>query len=491
MARDALHPICPLPLGGYRINAPVPVVDASSETGDVMVLRSELKQLRELSAKQVARYALYPMFPCGCKKCEEKLPTETSSCCKCVCDTLCVTISIPYDDDCDCNEVNVEFPYDTYTDSWHGTIVCGGLSVDLDFEIKKCNDKCYICLTSDCLGMPYGTCPDDCVEFTPSSNNCRGTFDGIVRTAGLPATWNDLDFSGCGDTYCGTGSISVVCADRVLLQNICDGCDCVDRCLCASLTKWPYDNSQPGCDEDAVVCFDESINGWDITFDCSGTSIRVVVTIEKDEYGDCILVTKSDVLSPGGSLDVVDQRTLECPNFSFEIDVEDYADDIITIGLRSLVCGTCGVGEVCCGSDPTGFPGFSTGSMPGTLFVTVHNIEFCGCADGSTAPLTWNGIEWEGSLTLCEGSDCNSDLTIRVFCDLGGGWHLRYTHDYCGCDGGVDWTVVGIWCDNLISEVVTCDPFEFRTDDVTALDICCCEPVYTQTTARIYFTVTE
>ncbi len=64
IARDFLHPVGPLPLGGHRLNASATLGDDSTE--DVRILKAELERLRALTTKQVARHALYPMLPLSC-----------------------------------------------------------------------------------------------------------------------------------------------------------------------------------------------------------------------------------------------------------------------------------------------------------------------------------------------------------------------------------------------------------------------------------------
>lgn len=374
------------------------------------------------------------------------MPSGLHCCCNCICDAICVTISIPYDDDCDCDEASAEFDYDCATDSYHGTINCKGLSVDLDFSVKTCDGKCYICLTSDCLDMPYGTCPNDCQEFTPGRAFCRGTYNGRVRTGGFSATW-DVDFSGCGDTYCGNGTVEIECAERVFLlckgdcgDPLCDGCDCFCRCVCITY-------SDDDCTEIVKVCWDDYIGGWTVDIECPYETITITITIGPDEYNQCELSITTSI----GDADPV--PLLSCPDIraSWNITKADYSEASISVGCAN--CGECDI-EIeapCCPDDP----------LPLTLFATVVSGD-CETV-GMVIPLIHDNGIWKGD-----------DLLSCEFDPLGNtpGPIVGIEYQFICTDDG--WFVHG-GCDNFADiggALVSCNPFLFVFNDISG-EACC------------------
>ena len=83
---------------------------------------------------------------CCCSKCGVVLPNDVSSCCSCICDEICVTVTgqTPDDcigtgtDDCSCEVAKQHLSWDPDLCAYTGTVNCGDLSIDLKFEVKKC-----------------------------------------------------------------------------------------------------------------------------------------------------------------------------------------------------------------------------------------------------------------------------------------------------------------------------------------------------------------
>lgn len=126
-------------------------------------------------------------------------------------------------------------------------------------------------------------------------------------------------------------------------------------------------------------------------------------------------------------------------------------------------CTDCcpGVGESCCGCD----------GVPDTLIATVANISFCGCVDGVTVVMTFQGsCTWTGSAPI--NSKCNEcaaffdTLCLNMQCVLGV-WRLTGTLINSGsplasCSSG---------CGGFTGVVpisAVCSPFHVHYDNFTS-----------------------
>lgn len=191
----------------------------------------------------------------GCVKCGDKLSGTTGCCCTHTCHAICVYLEGGCDDDgyCSCEEIaSTYLLYDQETDSYHGSVSCGDLVVDLEFVIKYCEqeEQCVICLISECASTDYGGELDgECnnqISCQPlmakveGTEACVGVVDDVFLEGGLEHEW-DVDVSNCGDENCTSMRIKTVCTPRIFPKEVtdydgvgCIGCDCLCRDLCIS-----------------------------------------------------------------------------------------------------------------------------------------------------------------------------------------------------------------------------------------------------------------
>lgn len=286
---------------------------------------------------------------CCCNGCEKKLPVDVRCCCNCICDEICVTIEIPSDNElCVCDTFRAVIPYDCVTETFHGSVGCndGGnlFSVDLEFEVKTCDDNCYVCLKSTCLSIA-GDCPDDCVEFTPGRSFCRGDYEGISRTGGFQASWEDIDFTACtGGADKGIGTISITCEDKVSPActdcggPLCDNCPCFPRCFCIHIVYFPNGFFDFDINFNLIleVCYDDYEGGWMLTLprvpavgssteDCfPGATILMKMEPFSESNNTCTLVLYSDEIAGAANGIPMDLESFNCSSaISGGWDIED------------------------------------------------------------------------------------------------------------------------------------------------------------------------
>lgn len=443
---------------------------------------------------------------CCCNDCERILPSGTNCCCRCVCDTLCVTIAIPSDADCDCDEGKTEFAYDCATNSWHGTVDCLGLSVDLDFSVKTCDDKCYVCLTSTCLSKA-GTCPGDCIEFS-GGLFCRGTYTGIERTGGFDVTFTGINFSGCGDSDCGTGTITISCADRIFpscrstdcVAPLCDGCSCIPRCICVQYNDDDCPETED-CDNQLNnrACWDSETQSWHLVIECGSNDVDLDFRIQKNEStGVCeVLLTSvelgiSDSNPEPSETSTNNPQTLLCPNLGNNWEFDLNSDRIISIHLLPDACDICIPRLGCCTARETPAPG----KLSVEIEITgAHDCDPSGCSDGGNInfdiflvgtvrrgdafpdPDFSCASKYVGTTTWC---DQPATMTVWI-CDTcagGGGSSPGITVEFQTCSGSnVHCSTGGTGCD---CRSMACDPIFFTTSDSLG-DGGCCNPDDTTT----------
>lgn len=354
---------------------------------------------------------------CCCNVCEKRLPKELRCCCDCVCETLCVTVSIPYD--CGCTDVVAQFQYDCVTHSWHGDVSCDNLTIDLEFAIKTCGGLCYLCLTSDCLGLLYGDCPDDCQLLEADSLTCRGDYAGRVRTGGIEAEFGGLDFSDCGDTYCGSGSISVKCAEIIIPscaaeecgEPLCEGCDCMARCLCVIYRRESDEYDLDFCfSELKTICWNEVDHNWkgDLICDVGSGVITVEIILEDDGYGQCVFR-----LIEGGDDRGIAEVVEACPDVSlrwqYEVDGQT-----VEVNAFAQICGEC-AGDIFCDACPDiNIPRVLHGILEGTCtelgFPTGKEYIFVN--EGGINNFCWETNEQDAQSLQC--SDAGDDFMLCI-----------------------------------------------------------------------------
>ncbi len=384
-----------------------------------------------------------PCDNCCCNTCENVIPENLRCCCRCVCNTICVTVKIPGDDDCLCNEVKAQFAFNCVSKSWSGTIECSNLSIDLEFILKTCDDKCYICLKSTCLEI-LGTCPGDCVEITPNSGNCRGSYDGRIRTGGISVTFPGIDFSKCGDLLCGTGSIEIECAEIIIPSctsdecdgPLCEGCDCMSRCLCVVYRRESDGDGNNFCfTELATICWDDVYERWKGTLTCeigSGT-IDIEITLEDDGYGNCVFRLKEGGIDRGIATVIGG-----CPNVSLQWNYLENGQSV-EVNAFSLICGDCEGDIFCDACQDVHIPRVLNGVLEGNcteLGCSPAGKEFIFVNSGGINNFCWEGFD----------QSCSISLQCR---DAGNAFDLCLPSDL-DCSP----------CVGLEGTIISCDPFE-------------------------------
>lgn len=468
---------------------------------------------------------------CCCNGCEVHLPEDVRCCCHCVCDALCVTLSIPFDTDCLCTPtspittVTQRFNYDCLTNSWHGVVDCGSLSIDLDFSVKRCEDpndnvaKCYVCMKSTCLSKT-GACPTDCDEIGSAGRDfCRGMYiNDIERTGGFEATFENIDFSDCdiggpSGIDClgvpGGGTISITCIDRLFpscFKNcdsvVCDGCTCIPLCVCVDYSDDDCAKN-PDCDDELSrrTCWDDVTKSWSIIIDCGngGSGVGDVdfqFTLQKNEdSGLCEIFVTSTALGisestpqPGESVEA-NPQLINCDNFNPAWSY-DFSGRNISVHLIDKPCGDCHPAFGCClnlpapRTDP--FPpildveieitGAHECTCAGSAEITfqIHFIEVVRRGDPAPDPDFSCAIKYVGNTIWCNEPAvmtvwiCDTCLTVNGI-----------TIEFETCSGGsVHCSTQGTGCD--CASGMTCQPIFFTTSDNLATAGCCAPDDATQ-----------
>ncbi len=340
---------------------------------------------------------------CCCSKCGVR--SDGSGCCLCACKELCVTVAGPANaceqvGVCDCHGAQIVAVWDAALCAWTADVICGDLSIDLQFSLKQSNGSCSVCLTSTCLNLT-----DVCQSFPTDPDGCGNHLRDCDQATGdgFPIEWT-VDASGCGDVNCTSVTISISCTTYINpagegAASICKDCDCVCRCLCITL-------NEPSCDDCTVLaCWNGS--GWVATFTeatcCPGLGLAdqtVTITIEADADGCCQWRLAVSLGTINGS--AVAKTTCPDAGPSWTVDVPD-TTHVITIACAT--CDNCGLQRNCCPNP-----------IPETLTATIVDDGGCECMDGLSTTLVHDATEdnWIGTITVprCTG-DFEIDLTLE------------------------------------------------------------------------------
>ena len=422
---------------------------------------------------------------CGCKeKCGSK--TGDICCCSHTCGAICVKIIGGCENEsgvgtgfCSCEEPSFTYlEYDPITHSYHGTIGCGDVSIDLEFVVKYCPDypvgtgtetegTCVLCLLSDCLveaetigtGTVIGTGTGDDL-FDGSCTNlvsCKPIANGNVSCIGIRDDENNLDggiehewdvnVSGCGDSNCSAFTIISKCTPRIFPEELtttlgtgtgtegcgCTGCFCTCRDLCIS-----YVGTVP-CTSGARVPFEN--NGWEFELssvegcdeDEVGRSISIILRAN-EETGVCeLFITTSLAVGTGTAPDTTLETIItlnDCPDIPFtKIFVDEDANEYFT--FECWKCGACPEELICvceCDPDSEDGRGFDIGR---TLSLDWEATNNSGTGSGTISLERFEEeCRWEGTYIL----NCvDSDSTV---------YQRIYTASFYP-DGGVDLNYCG------------------------------------------------
>ena len=411
----------------------------------------------------------------GCVKCGDKLSGTTGCCCTHTCHAICVYLQGGCDDDgyCSCEEISSTYLlYDEETDSYHGSISCGDLVVDLEFVIKYCKEEeqCVICLISECASTDYGgeldgecdnqiSCQPLIVEGTEA---CVGEVNDVFLEGGLEHTW-DIDVSNCGDENCTSMQLKTFCTPRIFPEEVtnddgvgCKGCQCLCRDLCISYSGTECsDGNQVSASDEGVWEFEVSAcdSGQE---DQNGRSIRI--ELQKNETtGLCeLLVTASQY----GEEDIEQIVALnDCPEIPLTtIYLNEEESEFWT--FECWKCQGCTAKYCICECDNPLIAG--TGFLIPDVLTIDYSFVYGGTGGGSgTAPLTLiqrpnanrsGPCVWEGDLVVT----CNCGQTVTatyhvsltlepsvynppgypLLCGWGLTIHFRSGGGACHCDGG-------------------------------------------------------
>ena len=339
----------------------------------------------------------------GCEECGDKLSGLNRCCCTHVCHAICLTLQpsvdalCPDSDDCGCNEtVFIYALYDPATESFHGNVGCGNVSIPYEIYIRydKTDGNCYACLVSPCnSGTGSGTgvsgtgsfeVTEQCVQMGKATSNCigeRGT--GGELTGGMSFEW-ELSTANCGDDDCSaTYTLTAVCVDRIFPEELtedylgygCKGCKCLCRDLCVtwSYNGPPYSGTGSGTGTGFVSCsmskklsYDSLSGGWTAEFipnerrrllgDLDNNPIPVVfdmsepgecrstinLLLQKNEItGACELLVSSEIGtgSESGTANITETVVAldNCPELEFSLELNEYE----TLSVKCWECNDC------------------------------------------------------------------------------------------------------------------------------------------------------
>ena len=357
---------------------------------------------------------------CCCSLCGVQLPPEANGCCLCVCDTICVEVrNAAVGGDCDCRRSFTLIEWNHDQCAYVGTVICGSLSIDVRFDIKKCSDgTCRLCLTSTCLGLT-GQCGNaGCKEFSPGHNgDCGKYLKDCTQDGGWDETWN-VDATGClppsSEISCPSISIHVRCYDRVNpagsgTTRLCKDCDCV--CECVNIA---YEESVCAQSQTHTSCWSDS---WSATLDpcLTGNQTITVELVRDPDTGCCnwkVTITKGVFAEgyPGvGTTEALIKTVCPDVDITLGVDLPGVDTGIITINCVDCTC-VCGCpylvnkwNNVDSLAVEFEFPAACGGNFTGSLLQGVGTppLEFLEC------------FHWGNSFSTVEFGD----FDIVVWCD--------------------------------------------------------------------------
>jgi hypothetical protein len=345
-----------------------------------------------------------------------------------VCQSLCVIVTNEQEA-CDCEENATALPWDSEACEWSGTVTCGSLQIDLRVNVQHCDDGCYLCLTSSCLGLDGECSPSGpCMEFDPGHNSgeCGTYLRDCSQQGGFDETWLNLNPVACtGDNDCTDITLRVICNPRVNpagtgQTRTCKDCDCVCDCISINYQELiPF----PPCGGIRLVCWDQNSSRWETTYTCSSGDQTITIELERGENGCCYwLVSVSKGLIDGQASQ---SYKTDCPGIELSLLVTlDDEDAVLLIDCYDccLACPYC----ASCYEQNTGI------AFQGTPTPDVD--EECCFTDLSSFTLEQIApCEWESCFD-CEGS--TGELCINLTLTPTA---ITLTATYLGL---YDWTVI-------------------------------------------------
>lgn len=457
---------------------------------------------------------------CGCsKKCGHK--TGEICCCAFTCAAICVTIEGGCQDEeagsnvCSCNELSfVYLLYDAATHSYHGTLGCGDISVDLEFKIVYCSEteECYLCLLSDCLSESAGTGTQGTGSLLPSGSAFDGDCDNLVsckllsssNEACIGTKGNDNDLLGgiehewevnianCGDSDCTGFKLTTMCTDRIFPKEFtkvlgtgsgtgttevecgCTDCFCLCKDLCIS-----YFGTE--CSDGNKVSINSSGIWTFEVFGCdpeeNGRTIEIKLN-KNESTGKCELVVTTPLAGTGSTEQETVIELTNCPDIPLtRIYVDEGSDQYFE--FECWKCQGCTAQYCVCECDTAIIQGEKPGFLlPDslTLEYEYNNLSFA--ESGGTGPQTITlearpndhqsgPCRWIGRLTV----DCTTSLgsfsgTYVFELELGFftftsprcGWALRIEEPLGGSGGCPGVALTGIDVTDWDEYTCACDP---------------------------------
>lgn len=331
---------------------------------------------------------------CCCGHCRHIV--KCHECCLCLPLALCVNV-ISTTEACPCATCDIGRFDCVGGGRYEGEFECGAMTVDLAFTIEKAEDDlCYLYLESECLGLTGNNRPAQLLSECLDGNCENFDFEFLVTGAGA-----------CGNMDC--DSLTIKVRDARIVRNIstedCDGCAnclCLPRYFCVRFFGG-------GCTFLGQVEYDDDLEIWQGDFTlkdatisdpdnlCFASSLTVKLVPEVDlETGKCGL----HVYLEGGlelDLGVHVIADLTCPfGVAIAISPDPPPDpDFSSLTINASACGGCL--ECCCFLQP-----------PETLFAELQGLPAnpaCRCWDGVLVELTFNGVHWEGSASVCSDEE--------------------------------------------------------------------------------------
>ena len=208
----------------------------------------------------------------GCRNCHRGFNCgDDSGCCACIPRWICVTFEVTEAVDsadpcsaCDCSKREAKFALDCNSGEpkYSGTIVCGSMSLDLEFGIQRDDDDCSFCLSSTALDLscvegeitggskmsvPWSDPADEdgpsccCLDSSWSVDLTSVTGSDDCETGRITTkqiSYITPNWGRCSDCY---DSCSCLCCDICVCVEVRNELD-ADRCVeCRSCVKATYD----------------------------------------------------------------------------------------------------------------------------------------------------------------------------------------------------------------------------------------------------------
>ena len=345
-------------------------------------------------------------MPCG----------DDSGCCSCLPRFICITFEVTETtssdtpcEACDCSKREAQFTLDCNAGSpkYTGTIVCGDMSLDLDFRLQRDgDDDCVICLSSTALDL---SCETGSIT---GADKMAVPWSDPADEFGPTCCCFDAEFtvdlsSVAGSATCETAKITTSAASYVTPNwGPCSECLSQCACLCCRLCicvetidRLDADNCVE-CRSCVQATYDPSIGdygGWTADLECLSEDGTETVTVELNS--NCELTISMS------SYEVEDQ-SFGCPDVGVSVVLDETLE-----AEKTLILSCAGCGQDC---DAVEAPGPCNCCAP-LDEIMCQNPELTATISSDCAAL--NAV---ATLTSAGPGDCVEFNTVAEpdFCDV-------------------------------------------------------------------------